>query len=257
MARLAALPLLRDLSLTTNGLLLAEHAAALRSAGLRRVNVSLDTLDPATFRRLTRRSGLDAVLAGLAEARRCGLDPIKVNAVVIRGVNDHEIPDLVSFCRDRGFPLRFIEVMDAGNANGWRPDLLVPAEEILGRIRERFQLRPAGRAEPDAPAVAYRIEGGGEVGVIASVTEPFCGECTRARLTADGRLVTCLFAEGGTDLRGPLRAGADDEELARLLHGAWSARRDRFSEERAEALRAGAPYDPHARRKFEMIALGG
>jgi cyclic pyranopterin phosphate synthase len=256
-ARLAAIPGLADLSLTTNGALLARQAPALAAAGLRRINVSLDTLDRARFRRLTQRGDLDEVLAGVFAARDAGLAPLKLNAVVIRGFNDDEVLPLVEFARAHGFEMRFIEYMDVGNASGWSLEKTVPKREILDAIAARYPLVEAGRADGRAPAVDYRFaDGRGEVGIIGSVTEPFCASCTRARLTADGRLVTCLFASEGRDLKGLLRAGASDGEVAAAIRSAWSARRDRFSDERSESLRSGG-YRPEARRKIEMITLGG
>jgi cyclic pyranopterin phosphate synthase len=249
---------LEDLALTTNGSRLAALAGPLRAAGLRRINLSLDTIDPDTFRAMTQRGDLQKVLDGLAAARAAGFSPIKVNAVVERGVNDHQILDMAAFCRDEGLSLRFIEYMDVGNANAWSLDRLVPKREILARLSERWPLRPAGRERGAAPAQDYVYEdGGGEVGVIASVTEPFCGDCTRARLTAEGRLVTCLFAHTGTDLKTPLREGASDDELAETIRSVWQVRTDRYSEERLAALESDAGYDPKLRSKMEMIRLGG
>ena len=256
-AKLAPLPGLEDLCLTTNGALLAAQAPALRAAGLRRLNVSLDTLNPETFRLITQRGDLRQVLEGLFAAQRLGFAPIKINAVIERGVNDHEIPDLVEFSRRHGFPVRFIEFMDVGNVNNWHSDRLVPKSEILGIIQSRYALREAGRQDGSAPAVDYEFaDGAGELGVIASVTEPFCSSCTRARLTADGKLVTCLFSEVGHDLRKVLRQGAGDPELKEFLEAVWTRRTDRYSDERLEAMQSPDGY--HAtRRKIEMITLGG
>ncbi len=257
-ARLAAIDGLRELCLTTNGSLLAERVPALKDAGLKRVNVSIDTLDSEKFARIRRRGDLNRVLDGLFAAKKAGLGPIKVNTVVERGVNEDDIVPLVEFAREHGFEARFIEFMDVGNANSWRSDRVVPKREILDRIAARFPLREVGRESGTAPAVDYELlDGSGFVGVIASVTEPFCGSCTRARLTADGKLVTCLFSDTGRDLRGPLRAGASDEELVALVRGIWRARTDRYSEERLEALANGAGYEARAHRKIEMITLGG
>lgn len=256
--RLAALEGLDDLSLTTNGSLLLESLPALAGAGLRRINVSVDSLVPERFRSITRSKDLARVLEGLFLARRLGLSPVKINTVIVRGVNDTEILDLVEFSRRHGFWLRFIEFMDAGNASGWRSDRLVPKREILERVRARFPLRELGRAHGEAPAVDYEFaDGGGRLGVIASVTEPFCSSCTRARLTADGKLVTCLFAPGGHDLKGPLRAGADDAALAAIIRSVWGARADRFSEERLAAVESSRAGAADGRRKIEMIRLGG
>ncbi len=249
---------IKDLSLTTNGSLLAEKAHGLAAAGLRRVNVSLDTLNPEKFQRMTRRDDLPKILDGLRAAEGAGLAPLKINAVIERGVNDDEILALVEFARGRGFPVRFIEFMDVGNANNWRSDRTVTKAEILGIINARWPLREAGRAGGNAPAVDYEFaDGGGSVGIIASVSEPFCGDCTRARLTADGKLVTCLFSDRGHDLKGLLRGGATDEAIVQAIGAVWGARGDRYSEERLEAMRSGGEHPSAGRRKIEMISLGG
>jgi len=257
-ARIAALPDLEDLCLTTNGALLAEQAPALAAAGLKRINVSVDSLDPATYSRMTGRDDLARVLDGLEVAARSGLTPIKINTVVVRGVNDHNLLDLVEFSRRRGYALRLIEYMDAGNANQWRSEKLVPKREILETIAARYPLGDAGRDPDSAPAVRYRfLDGVGEVGVIASVTEPFCASCTRARLTADGKLVTCLFSEGGFDLKQLLRRGAPDREIVDAICSAWRVRNDRYSEERHAMLQSEQGYKAGNRNKIEMIRLGG
>lgn len=256
--QLASLEGLADLSLTTNGSLLLESLPALAAAGLRRINVSVDTLDPERFRSITRRDDLPRVLDALFLARRLGLSPVKINTVVVRGINDMEILDLVEFCRRHGFWLRFIEFMDAGNANDWRSERLVSKREILERVRARFDLRELGRMHGDAPAVDYEFaDGGGRLGVIASVTEPFCSGCTRARLTADGKLVTCLFSTRGHDLKGLLRGGADDAAVLEAIRSVWQGRSDRFSEERLAAMNSAGGYSTHSRKKIEMIRLGG
>ena len=256
--KLAGLSGVKDLCLTTNGSLLAEKAPALRAAGLRRINVSLDTLDPEKFRRITKRGDLARVLEGLFAARSRGFHPIKINAVIERGVNDDEIVDLVEFSRRHGFAIRFIEYMDVGNANNWKSDRMVPKTEILEKIRARFPLREVGREEGSAPSVDYAFAGGSaDMGVIASVTEPFCSSCTRARLTADGKLVTCLFSSAGHDLKGRMRAGAGDEELKDFITAVWTRRVDRYSEERLEALNSAHGYQPAEHKKIEMITLGG
>ncbi|MCK6460818.1 MAG: GTP 3',8-cyclase MoaA [Planctomycetes bacterium] len=249
-ALLARIEGVEDLSLTTNGFLLAGYAATLREAGLRRVTVSLDSLDEATFKAMNgRRSGVAPVLAGIEAAEREGLFPLKINCVVKRGVNDHGIVDLARRFRGTGHILRFIEYMDVGTLNGWRMDDVVPAKEIVARIGAEFPLEPVDPNYAGETANRYRyLDGQGEIGVIASVTEPFCGGCTRARLSCDGQIYTCLFAAKGTDLRGPLRAGATDAELAGLLAGIWAARTDRYSEQRTSETRAG---------KVEMYHIGG
>ena len=257
-ASLSGLDGLRDLCLTTNGSTLAEKAPALKAAGLRRINVSLDSLKPERFRRITKRGDLQKVLRGLFVAKEHGFSPVKLNAVIERGMNDDEIIDLVTFSLEHDFAIRFIEFMDVGNANHWQSDKLVPKQEILDIINTRFPLREIGRKGGSAPSVDYQcVDGSGDIGVIASVTEPFCSSCTRARLTADGRLVTCLFANTGHNLKVLLRGGAGDDRLLDVLQQVWLQRTDRYSEERLTALRSGAGYDPKEHRKIEMISLGG
>jgi cyclic pyranopterin phosphate synthase len=256
-AELSRLEGLKDLCLTTNGSLLAEKAAALKAAGLKRINVSLDTLDPDKFKRMTKRGDLEKVLEGLFAAKAQGLGPIKINAVVERGINDDDIIDLVEFARTHDFAIRFIEYMDVGNANHWTSAKLVSKKEIIEKIQSRFPLREIGRGQDSAPSVDYEFEDGrGEVGVVASVTEPFCATCNRARLTADGKLVTCLFSSVGHDIKALLRSGAPDEKIFQFITGVWGNRKDRYSSERLEALRDSS-YDPTTHRKIEMITLGG
>lgn len=249
--QLAALRGLQDLAMTTNGFLLAEKAAALRDAGLHRVTVSLDSLDDEVFRRMNGgRSGVAPVLEGIAAAERAGLTPIKINTVVQRGVNDHTLLDLARYCRERGYIARFIEYMDVGNLNGWRREDVVPAAEIVERIDAVWPLEPIPSNYPGEVANRFRYrDGGGEIGVIASVTQPFCGDCTRLRLSPEGQLYTCLFGTHGTDLRGPLRTGATDAELLDLITGVWRARADRYSELRAQL--------DTPRTKVEMYHIGG
>ena len=246
-----------ELALTTNGSLLAQHARALADAGLDRVTVSLDSLDDAIFRQMNDADfPVASVLAGIDAAAAAGLTPVKINAVIQRGVNDHTVLDLARHFHGSGHILRFIEYMDVGNANGWRLDDVVPGAELIDRIASELPLQPL---EPEydgevAKRWAY-ADGGGEIGLVTSVTQPFCGDCTRARLSADGVLYTCLFAVAGTDLRGPLRDGHDgsegegDERLERLLRDVWGAREDRYSEIRSTAT-AGLP-------RVEMSYIGG
>ena len=219
--RLAALTPRPRLALTTNALLLDRHAGELAAAGLDRVNVSLDTLRPERFRAITRRDGLADVLRGLSAAADAGLTPVKVNTVLVRGVNDDEAADLLRFCLDHGYELRFIEFMPLDAGHTWsRPDL-VPAGEVLDRLGERWTLTPVAETRGSAPAETWLVDGGpARVGVIASVTQPFCAACDRLRLTADGQVRSCLFARSEHDLRGPLRSGAGDDELAAVLRGA-------------------------------------
>jgi GTP 3',8-cyclase len=249
--RLAAIPALRDLTLTTNGSLLAEKALALRDAGLRRLTVSVDSLDPATFAAMNDAElPLGRVLGGIEAALEAGFAPIKINTVVRRGVNDGELAAMAQRFRGPQFILRFIEYMDVGNTNGWRLDEVVPAAEILARIGDALPLEPLPANYPGEVARRFRHrDGGGEIGVITSISQPFCGGCTRARLSADGRLFTCLFASEGRDLRGPLRSGASDADLAALIAAGWRARDDRYSELRAAQTQRAA--------KAEMSLLGG
>lgn len=242
---------LDDLALTTNGLLLSEFAGELRAAGLHRVTVSLDALDDAVFRAMSgAKRPVGDVLTGLEAARRAGL-PVKINCVVQRGANEGEILPLARFCRERGFTLRFIEFMDVGNHNHWERTAVVPAREVRELLAGELALEALEPAWHGEVARRYRYaDGAGEVGFVASVTEPFCRDCNRARLTADGKLVTCLFATGGADVRAELRGGADDRELAAFVRGIWEGRSDRYSELRAEARRAGRP-------KVEMSYIGG
>jgi cyclic pyranopterin phosphate synthase len=239
-----------DLTLTTNGSLLPQKAQALADAGLRRVTVSLDSLDDAQFRALNDVDfPVDRVLEGIDAARAAGL-PVKVNAVVKRGANDDQIVPMAAFFRDRGETLRFIEYMDVGHTNGWRLDDVVPAREIVSLLDDAFGVDPVEPAYRGEVARRWRYrDGNGEIGVIASVTQPFCGDCTRARLSAEGKLFTCLFAMRGHDLRAPLRSGATDDELTAAIHGVWAARGDRYSELRSQAT-ADLP-------KVEMSYIGG
>ena len=253
---LAALPV-EDLALTTNAHLLARHAESLAEAGLQRVTVSLDSLDDEVFRAMNGRGfGVDATLEGIAAAERVGLSPIKLNCVVVRGVNDHTIVDLARRYRGTGHTVRFIEYMDVGNLNQWQVDEVVTADEIVERIGAEFPLEPLPPNYPGEVANRFRYrDGGGEIGVIASVSQPFCGACTRARLSTDGHLLTCLFAFGGTDLRTPMREGATDAELRQLIGGVWQVRRDRYSEARA-GLISDDGHGPDV-QKVEMFQIGG
>jgi cyclic pyranopterin phosphate synthase len=256
-AKLSNLKGVQDLCLTTNGALLANQVSALAGAGLKRVNVSIDTLDGDKFRRMTKRGDLDKVLEGIFAAKAAGLSPIKLNAVVERGVNDDDILPLVEFSRANGFAIRFIEYMDVGNSNNWTSAKLVPKKQIIATIHARYPLREIGRDQGSAPSVDYEfVDGQGDVGVIASVTEPFCSSCTRSRITADGKLVTCLFSDVGHDLKAKLRGGASDEELGQFISNIWAARIDRYSAERLAALNS-SNYDPKGHKKIEMISLGG
>lgn len=253
-ALLRAVEGVQDLTMTTNGYLLPQKAAALKQAGLQRITVSLDSLDDAVFRRMNgSRSGVQKVLDGIAAAEQAGLSPIKINAVVQRGVNDHTIVDLARWAKERGYILRFIEYMDVGTLNDWRLEQVVTAKEIVARIHAEMPLEPVERNYRGEVAARFRYrDGGGEIGLIASVTMPFCGDCTRLRLSPEGRLYTCLFATEGTDLRAPLRAGAGDADLEQIIRDMWAARRDRYSEERAELTETA-----RRRSKIEMYHIGG
>jgi GTP 3',8-cyclase len=243
-------PLGAELTLTTNGTLLPQKARALADAGLARVTVSLDSLDDATFRAMNDMDvPVQRVLDGIDAATAAGL-PVKVNAVVKRGLNDDGIIDLARHFRGTGHVLRFIEYMDVGHTNGWRLDDVVPAKEILARVAEEFPVEPVEPAYRGEVAKRWRyVDGAGEIGVIASVTQPFCGDCTRARLSAEGQLYTCLFAVRGHDLRALVRSDASDSELTAAIEAIWSRRTDRYSELRTEQT-AELP-------KIEMSYIGG
>jgi cyclic pyranopterin phosphate synthase len=252
-AGLARLSALHEITLTTNGFLLAEQAARLRDAGLNRVTVSLDSLDEDQFARMSGGTrGLSRVLAGIEAASACGLGPVKLNCVVVRGQNEDAIVALSERFRGTALIVRFIEYMDVGTQNRWRVDQVVSAHEIVQRIDARWPLEalPPNYAGEVARRYRYR-DGQGEIGVIASVSAPFCGECQRARLSADGRLLTCLFAADGVALKPQLRAGASDADLRALLRETWRARSDRYSEERA------AQNEARPRRRLEMYQVGG
>src|SRR5438270_11592935 len=228
---LTDIPSVEDVALTTNGVLLARYAAELKAAGLKRITVSLDSLDPEVFGRMNGGfGGLADVLDGIEHARSAGLDPIKINAVIQRGLNDHTALDLVERFRGTGVIVRFIEYMDVGNRNDWQPDIVVPSKELVARISERWPLRPLERDYRGEVAERYSfVDGAGEVGFISSVTQPFCGDCSRARLSSDGLIYTCLFANHGTSLRDVLRNGASDELLLETIRNIWLARSDRYS----------------------------
>lgn len=250
-ARLAAIPEIEDLTMTTNGSLLARKAGALAEAGLDRVTVSLDSLDEQTFREMNDAGfSVAGVLEGIEAAAAAGLTPVKVNAVVKRGVNDSQVVDLARHFKGTGHIVRFIEYMDVGHTNGWRLDDVVPAGEVVAAIDAEMPLEPLPANYPGEVANRWRYkDGGGEIGVIASVTRPFCGSCTRARLSAEGMLYTCLFATAGHDVRALLRDGVTDDQIAEILAGVWDARDDRYSEIRSSRT-VGLP-------KIEMSYIGG
>ncbi len=250
--QLASIDGVRDIAMTTNGVFLPRYAEALKAAGLRRVTVSLDSLDNEVFRHLNGgKADVDDILAGIRAAEAAGLTPIKINAVVKRGVNDHKIVDLARFAKDNGYILRFIEFMDVGTRNGWSFEHVVGAQEIIQKVGDALPLESLPPNTYGETAMRYRFaDGEGEIGVIASVTQPFCGSCTRLRMSPQGKLYTCLFAQDGFDLRAPLRDGASDADLEALLRGLWGRRADRYSEERtSESARE--------RDKIEMYYIGG
>jgi cyclic pyranopterin phosphate synthase len=257
---LAAKPALRDLAITSNGVLLAEQAAGLREAGLHRVTVSLDTLRPERFAALTRRDTHAQVLEGLAAVTRAGFADTKIDTVVMRGTNDDELADLIEYGKRVPAEVRFIEYMDVGGATRWSMDKVVSRREMLARLEARYGRIETVVEDSTAPADRYRLPDGTVFGIIASTTAPFCADCDRSRLTADGLWYLCLYAQQGIDLRGPLRAGASDEELKALIAGRWEVRRDRGAEDRL-AQRDRAPLlqvatlkrDPH----LEMHTRGG
>jgi cyclic pyranopterin phosphate synthase len=251
-AMLADVQGIEDLTLTTNAYLLAQKAQALRDAGLQRVTVSLDTLDDAVFGSMNGRGfGVAEVLRGIEKAEEVGFHPIKVNTVVQKGVNDHTVLDLLRHFKGTGIIVRFIEYMDVGNINGWKLVHVVPSAEIVQLINADMPIEPVEKNHPGEVADRYRyLDGSGEIGFISSVTEPFCGDCTRARLSTDGKLYTCLFASEGRDLMGPMRAGASDEELEQIVTNVWSRREDQYS-----AIRASLTEPPP--RKVEMYQIGG
>jgi cyclic pyranopterin phosphate synthase len=242
-----------DVALTTNGWLLERFAPALKKAGLDRVNVSVDSLDAATAGRMNGQGlGPERVLGAIDAVAALGM-PVKINMVVQRGVNDHEIEEVAEYFRARGMALRFIEFMDVGNTNHWAGEKVVPAAEIVQRIGARWPIEAVGPAYRGEVASRYRyLDGAGEIGIIASITEPFCRDCHRARLSADGKLYTCLFTALGWDVLGCLRSGADEAELEAYLSRVWAGRRDRYSDERAQVLASG-----ELRAKAEMSYLGG
>jgi cyclic pyranopterin phosphate synthase len=251
---LSGIPGIDDIALTTNGVLLGQHAVDLHANGLQRVTVSLDTLDKEIFKRLSGGfAALDQVLSGIDAALAAGLAPLKVNAVIERGVNDHTALDLVEHFRGTPVIVRLIEFMDVGNRNAWQPEMVVPSRELAARIDAKWPMHPVSQNYRGEVAERWRFDdGGGEVGFISSVSQPFCGACSRARLSSEGKFYTCLFAAQGLDLRAPMRAGISDADLEQLIRDAWIGRADRYSELR-DQLRAQNP----ASQKIEMYYIGG
>jgi GTP 3',8-cyclase len=251
---LTMIPGIEDIALTTNGVLLGQHAVDLHANGLRRVTVSLDTLDPEIFARMSGGfAALDQVLHGIDAAIAAGLTPVKINAVIERGVNDHTALDLVERFRGKPVIVRFIEFMDVGNRNAWRPEMVVPSRELAARVLARWPMHSVAENYRGEVAQRWRFDdGAGEVGFISSVSQPFCGACSRARLSSEGKFYTCLFATQGLDLRAAMRAGASDADLENLIRGRWLGRTDRYSELRDE-LRRTEPQP----KKIEMYYIGG
>jgi cyclic pyranopterin phosphate synthase len=245
---------IEDIALTTNGVLLRQHAAALKAAGLHRVTVSFDSLDDEIFNRLSGgRGGKERVLEGIREALDVGLAPIKVNVVLQKGINEDGMFDLLEYFRNTGVVLRFIEYMDVGTINHWSPNDIVSSAELVTRIGQRWPLEPLDSNYHGEVARRYKYkDGAGEIGFISSVSEPFCRDCTRARLSSDGKLFLCLFAEQGLNLRGPMREGASDGDLLALISNSWRARTDRYSEQRVD--RRNGNGETH---RVEMYYIGG
>jgi cyclic pyranopterin phosphate synthase len=253
---LSTIPEIEDVALTTNGVLLARHAVDLQANGLKRVTVSLDTLDRDVFARMSGGvAALDEVLHGIDAALAAGLAPVKINAVVERGVNDHTVFDLVEHFRGKSVIVRFIEFMDVGNRNAWRPDMVVPSRELVDRINARWPIHPVSENYRGEVAKRWHFDdGAGEIGFISSVSQPFCGDCSRARLSSEGKFYTCLFATHGLDLREAMRAGASDDELLQMIRGTWQGRDDRYSELRGVAQRSA---QAGSEKKIEMYYIGG
>ena len=255
-ANLSAIDGIDDIALTTNGYLLAKNAQALKDAGLDRLTISMDSIDEDVFKTMSGRpQGPANTLEGIKVATELGFDPIKINVVVQRGVNDHTLVDTARYFKGTGAIVRFIEFMDVGNKNGWELSQVVTSKEVIEMIGREFPLEPVDPNYLGEVANRYRYaDGDGEIGVISSVSEPFCGDCTRARLSTDGKLVTCLFASGGTDLKMPMRSGASDDELAEIIGKAWGGRTDRYSELRSKLteFKSGKSGD-----KVEMYYIGG
>jgi GTP 3',8-cyclase len=250
-AMLAQLDGVDDMAMTTNAFLLAKYAQDLKDAGLRRLTISLDSLDNAVFRHMNgEKADVADVLAGIEAAKEVGFESIKINCVVQRGVNDHTLVEMARWARDNGHILRFIEYMDVGTMNGWKLDDVVPAKEIAEKVDAAFPLERVKRNYSSETALRYQYkDGAGEIGIIASVSMPFCGDCSRMRLSPEGKIYTCLFATEGTDLKTPLRAGASDDEIEQIIRDTWGNRIDRYSEERTDNTKD--------REKIEMYYIGG
>ncbi len=251
---LTSIPGIEDIALTTNGVLLAQHAVDLHAHGLKRVTVSLDTLDEAIFKQMSGGfAALSPVLGGIEAALAAGLAPVKLNAVIERGVNDHTVEALVERFRGRPVIVRFIEFMDVGNRNNWSADKVVPSRELVERLRRRWPMHAVAENYSGEVAERWRLaDGSGEIGFISSVTKAFCGACSRARISSEGKFYTCLFATEGLDLRAPLRQGASDAQILQMIRATWLNRTDRYSEQREELRRSGTHE-----QKIEMFYIGG
>jgi cyclic pyranopterin phosphate synthase len=258
--RIAAIDAVEDIALTTNATLLKRMAGTLHRAGLDRMTVSLDSLDPDVFHQMNgEKLSVERVLEGIETAVQVGFTPIKINCVVQKGVNDHTLVDLARHFKGTGHIVRFIEFMDVGTRNGWNPDQVLPAEALVAMIDAELPLEPVDPNYSGEVAKRWRYkDGSGEIGLITSVTNPFCGGCTRLRLTTDGSLVTCLFASGGTDLRTPLRSGASDDGLRDIISDIWTRRTDRYSDERTKIMRESGEGDTQSGTgRVEMYQIGG
>ncbi len=258
-AKLRGITEVTDLAMTTNGFLLRRYADELRDAGLDRITVSMDSLQDDVFKAMSGRNyGPDKVLDGISAAHEAGFAPLKINVVVQKGINDHTILETAEYFRETGDIVRFIEFMDVGNLNSWDRSQVVSGRDIVQVISSEYPLEPTNPNYVGEVANRYRYaDGNGEIGIIASVSQPFCGDCTRARLTTDGNLVTCLFATGGVDLKTPMRDGASDDELLEMVERVWSRRRDRYSEIRSAITMSSTATSATSREKIEMFRLGG
>ena len=258
-AKLRGITEVTDLAMTTNGFLLRRYADELRDAGLDRITVSMDSLQDDVFKAMSGRNyGPDKVLDGISAAHKAGFAPLKINVVVQKGINDHTILETAEYFRETGDIVRFIEFMDVGNLNSWDRSQVVSGRDIVELISSEYPLEPTNPNYVGEVATRYRYaDGNGEIGIIASVSQPFCGDCTRARLTTDGHLVTCLFATGGADLKTPMRDGASDDELLEMVERVWSQRRDRYSEIRSAITMSSIAASASSREKIEMFRLGG
>ena len=255
-SKLCVIDGINDVALTTNGYLLENNAQQLKDAGLNRLTVSLDSIDPDVFKEMSGRpQGPTNTLAGIKTAASLGFKQIKINVVVQRGVNEHTLVDTARYFKGTGAIVRFIEFMDVGTKNGWELSQVVPSDEVIQAINTEFPLEPIEPNYKGEVASRYRyVDGSGEIGVISSVSKPFCGDCTRARLSTDGKLITCLFASGGTDLKTPMRSGATDAELAAIINKVWTGRNDRYSELRSNDTEFENDSDDS---KVEMYYIGG